>query len=353
MFKLRNLFILMVALLVASPVFAQSAAPTVSLGKTDALGSFLVGKDGMTLYMFSPDPLNNSVCYDKCAEAWPPLIVDSADKLTVADGIPGDFATFARKDGKLQVTYNGLPLYYWFKDAKAGDTTGNRVGRVWWVVPPATVYAAPDAKLGSVLVGPKGMTLYKYTLDSANTSACSGKCATNWPPLTVKTAADVVPGLNLQGKLDTIKRDDGTLQVTYNGIPLYYYIKDKARGDSTGEDVGDKWYTITPETVGVAKAGDASMLVSFDGMTLYTYADDKPDTSNCTGDCLKAWTPFTVGLLERVNAGAGVSGKVATIKFNDESLQVTYNGLPLYLAKGDKKPGDATGVGDEWATVKP
>jgi predicted lipoprotein with Yx(FWY)xxD motif len=353
MFKLKNLFIVLVALLVASPVFAQATATTVSLGKTDALGTFLVGKDGLTLYVFTPDPLNESVCTDKCAEAWPPLTVDSADKLTVADGIPGDFATITRKDGSLQVTYNGLPLYYWFKDAKAGDTTGHRVARTWWVVPPATVYGAPDAKLGTVLVGPKGMTLYKYTQDGPNSSACSGKCATNWPPLTVKSADELVPGVNLRGKFDTIKRDDGSLQVTYNGAPLYYYAKDKARGDSTGEEVGEKWYTIVPETVGVAKAGDADALVSMDGMTLYTYAKDTAGTSTCTGDCLKAWTPFTVGLLERVNAGAGAGGKLATIKFNDDSLQVTYNGAPLYLAKSDKKPGDATAASGDWATVKP
>src|SRR5258705_7517971 len=104
MFKLKNLIIVLLALVVASPVFAQGATSTVSLGKTDLFGNILVGKDGMTLYIFTPDPLNDSVCYDKCAETWPPLLVDSADKLTVAEGVTGEFGTFARKDGALQVT---------------------------------------------------------------------------------------------------------------------------------------------------------------------------------------------------------------------------------------------------------
>src|SRR6185295_9675754 len=124
---------------------------------------------------------------------WPPLIVESADKITVGEGIPGTFSTIKRKDGKLQVAHNGVALYYWFKDTKAGDTTGNRVGRVWWVVPPATVYAQRVPTVGNVLVGDKGMTLYIYTKDTAATkdaaavSNCYDQCATNWPPLLVKS----------------------------------------------------------------------------------------------------------------------------------------------------------------------
>jgi predicted lipoprotein with Yx(FWY)xxD motif len=356
MSKLRSLILLLFVVLAASPVYAQSTTPLISLGESKELGKFLVGKDGMTLYSYPLDNVNESVCYDQCAKAWPPLMVDSADQITAAEGIPGKFATTTRKDGKLQVTYNGMPLYYWFKDAKAGDTTGHRVGRIWWVVPPATVAAEKLPKVGNVLVGPTGMTLYLWKKDTADTSTCYDQCATNWPPLTVKSADEIVPGVNLLGKFGTLTRKDNTLQVTYNGMPLYYYAKDKAIGDATGEGVGDAWYTIVPETVGVSKNKDlGDILISYDGMTLYTYAKDSEGKSTCTGDCAKAWPPFNVLPDERLAASADVKGKLETIKREDGGLQVTYNGMPLYVYAKDKVPGDATGqnVGNVWAVVKP
>jgi len=368
MLKLRNLVVLLVALLmVATPVLAQTSEPTdsdkgegseylVSLNKTEELGEFLVGEGGMTLYSYTPDPLDKSVCNGKCAEAWPPLTVESADKITADEEIPGDFGTTKRDDGTLQVTYNGIPLYYWFKDTKAGDTTGQRVGNIWWVVPPATAYNQRVPKLGSVLVGPKGMTLYMFTKDTADTSNCYDKCAENWPPLTVKSADELVGTPNIPGKFGTTERKDGTLQVTYNGMPLYYWKDDKARGDTLGENVGKVWFTVVPETV-VASKSDAvpSFLSATGGMTLYTFTKDAAGVSNCTGDCLKNWPAYTVMEGDRLMAGAGVTGKLDTIKRDDGSLQVTYNGMPLYFYKADKAPGDTTGdkVGDVWFAAKP
>src|SRR5262245_51514731 len=153
MFKLRNLVLLLCLVMIAVPVLAQDSSHTVSLGSSDTLGSYLVGPNGMTLYSFTPDPLNDTVCYDKCATSWPPLTVDSADNLSAADGIPGTLSTVTRTDGTLQVAYNGMPLYYWFKDAAPGDTTGQRVGNVWWIVPPATVSVSNNPTLGHILTG--------------------------------------------------------------------------------------------------------------------------------------------------------------------------------------------------------
>ncbi len=376
MFKVRNvkgLALLALTMLLATPALAQQATPaptaaatqapapvvpdtvSIGLGTTKVFAKFMVGTDGMTLYNFTKDTLNQSVCYDQCAIAWPPLLVKSAAGITVAAGIPGKFDTTARKDGTLQVTYNGQPLYYWFHDKIAGDTTGNRVGRVWWVMPPATVYSSYDPKLGSILVGPTGMTVYMFAKDTPGVSACTDQCATAWPPLTVKAATDIVPGVNLPGKFDVLTRADGTLQVTYNGAPLYYFNKDKALGDTNGEAVGKSWFTIVPETVSASKT-DAlgTFLISYDGMTLYTFANDTANTSACTGDCAKTWPPFTVGSVDRMAVGTGLSGKLATIKRDDGSLQVTYNGLPLYLYKTDKTPGDTTGqgVGNVWSVAK-
>jgi len=105
----------------------------VNLGQNDTLGSFLVDDKGMTLYLFTKDAPNTTVCYDKCATAWPPL-------LTTGDPVAGEgvdaslFGTTNRTDGTVQVTYNGWPLYYYEKDKAPGDVVGQDVGGVWYVV---------------------------------------------------------------------------------------------------------------------------------------------------------------------------------------------------------------------------
>src|SRR6185436_10464748 len=105
--KLRSLILVVgLLLLVAIPVLAQDEEYTLNLGQSDDLGSYLVGPNGMTLYIFSPDPLDKSVCTAKCAENWPPLTVDSADAVTVDEAIPGTAGTTTREDGTIQVTYN-------------------------------------------------------------------------------------------------------------------------------------------------------------------------------------------------------------------------------------------------------
>jgi predicted lipoprotein with Yx(FWY)xxD motif len=354
MFKFRNLVLALCLLLLVTPALAQE--PTISLGTSDELGSYLVGPDGMTLYSFSRDPLNETVCYDRCAENWPPLLVESADEITVAEGIPGTFSTVERTDGTLQVAYNGIPLYYWARDEAVGDTTGHRVGRVWWVVPPATVYAQPIPELGSTLVGPNGMTLYMFTNDEPGVSNCYDQCAENWPPLTVESADDVVAGVNLLGELGTTERTDGTLQVTYNGWPLYYWKDDAAIGDATGEGVGDVWYTIAPEAFGVSSTDElGEFLVTADGMTVYLFSNDEAGVSNCADECAEAWPPVTVSAEQRLAAAGGIEGEWGTIERADGSLQVTYNGMPLYLYAEDAAPGDTNGqgVGDVWWVVEP
>ncbi len=106
--------------------------------------------------------------------------------------------------------------------------------------------AVGKTSLGSVLVDGTGMTLYVFAKDTANDgkSACYGQCATNWPPATVTGAPAKPAGAN--GTLATITRDDGTLQVTYNGMPLYRFAPDKAPGDTKGDGVGGVWSVAKP-----------------------------------------------------------------------------------------------------------
>jgi predicted lipoprotein with Yx(FWY)xxD motif len=107
------------------------------------------------------------------------------------------------------------------------------------------VKVANIAKLGPILTDAKGMTLYRYTPDQANTSNCYDQCATNWPPLLVTSGQTLAP-TGLQGTLGLTTRKDGAKQVTYNGVPLYYFAKDVKTGDTAGQGVGSVWYVVKP-----------------------------------------------------------------------------------------------------------
>jgi predicted lipoprotein with Yx(FWY)xxD motif len=245
--------------------------------------------------------------------------------------------------------------------------------------------------LGSFLVDEKDMTLYLFTKDTPNTSNCYDKCATSWPPLLTSGNPVSSEGIDTS-KLGTTTRKDGSVQVTYNGWPLYYFAKDKAAGDVTGQDVGSVWFVVSPAGEKVEAAAQAtepavsatesasaatepattsapastgaatvnlgkdaklgSFLVDGKGMTLYLFTKDTPNTSVCYDKCAAAWPPLlTTG--DPV-AGQGVdASKFGTTTRKDGSIQVTYNGWPLYYFAKDKAAGDVTGqgVGDVWFVV--
>ena len=105
---------------------------TVVLGET-SLGMVLVDAEGMTLYGFTADTDGVSTCYDTCAENWPPLTGDAS--ATLGDGLDASLLTVVeRTDGTTQLKYGDWPLYYFAADTAAGDTNGQGVGGVWFVV---------------------------------------------------------------------------------------------------------------------------------------------------------------------------------------------------------------------------
>lgn len=97
-----------------------------------AVDGVLTGPSGMTLYTFDRDAAGSgkSVCNGPCATNWPPLMV--ADSATAA----GDYSIITRDDGKKQWALKGKPLYYWSKDTKPGDKTGDGFNKVWQVAKP-------------------------------------------------------------------------------------------------------------------------------------------------------------------------------------------------------------------------
>jgi len=99
------------------------------------LGDILVDADGLTAYVFLQDTGSESTCYDECEAAWPPIVVDGDP--VAGDGVDGSLlGTTERDDGTTQVTYDGQPLYLFASDAAPGDTNGQGVGEVWFVVGP-------------------------------------------------------------------------------------------------------------------------------------------------------------------------------------------------------------------------
>ncbi len=119
----------------AAPSVAPSEAPapaTVGLAE-NALGQILVDAEGLTLYGFTVDADGVSACYDDCAAAWPPLLAEG--EATAGAGLDAALLTTVdRTDGTKQLKYGDWPLYYFAADAAAGDTNGQGVNDVWFVV---------------------------------------------------------------------------------------------------------------------------------------------------------------------------------------------------------------------------
>jgi len=111
-------------------------------------------------------------------------------------------------------------------------------------------------KLGRILVNSRGHTLYLFLKDRNGRSACSGTCARFWPPLLSRGRPTAGPGVK-PSLLGTTSRSNGTLQVTYNGHPLYSYALDKRTGQTNGEgssNFGAKWYAVSASGAAVVKA---------------------------------------------------------------------------------------------------
>jgi len=111
--------------------------------------------------------------------------------------------------------------------------------------------------IGPVLADAKGFTLYWYAKDTKMTSACTGSCATAWPPLAGRPQAAM--GVHLVGKFGTIKRASGMLQATYKGHPLYTYAGDSAPGQTKGNGLDGIWHVLHVNPKGAVAPPGAMM----------------------------------------------------------------------------------------------
>jgi predicted lipoprotein with Yx(FWY)xxD motif len=121
-----------------APGVSTTAAAGVELKTaTSAAGPIVVDKDGKSVYFFTKDVKDSptSACKDACAAAWP--AVTTSSDVPAVEGIAGTVGTITTAGGTKQITINGMPVYYYAKDAKAGDILGEGINNVWYLVSPS------------------------------------------------------------------------------------------------------------------------------------------------------------------------------------------------------------------------
>jgi predicted lipoprotein with Yx(FWY)xxD motif len=250
----------------AAPLAVQPAANAVAAAvptkliavELPSIGQVLTDQDGFTLYRFDKDTAKppKSTCDGDCATAWPPVVAQGDVEVQGLDASVVGKVT--RTDGSEQVTVGGWPVYRFAKDTKPGDAKGQAVGGTWFGVTPtggkagALASQAGNTKLsageiagvGPILTDQDGFTLYLFTKDTKkpSKSTCEGACATTWPPVIAKGE------IQLEGVdkkiVSTVKRADGSEQVTVGGWPVYRFSKDTAPGEANGQGVNGTWFTI-------------------------------------------------------------------------------------------------------------
>ncbi|MGW5850548.1 SCO0930 family lipoprotein [Streptomyces sp. NPDC055254] len=249
-----------------------------------ALGAAVTDGEGFTLYRFdkdTPEPPKSN-CEGDCATAWPPVPADAA---TAGAGLDaGLLGSVARTDGTRQLTLAGWPVYRYAKDVKPGDTLGEGVGGTWHVLGPDGKPAAPakagggqgaghagggqagkeaakdgakeagqgielsadrNAKLGTIVADAEGQTLYRFDKDSAwpMKTACLGACLDTWKPAE-PVDKEKVSGISPE-LIGTMKRPDGTEQLTIDCWPVYSFTGDTEPGDITGHGKQGLWFAVT------------------------------------------------------------------------------------------------------------
>ncbi len=219
------------------------------------------------------------------------------------------------------------------------------------------VKVTTNGQFGDILTDASGRTLYLFKNDRRLESNCSGGCLTAWPPLLTEETPVAGDGVD-QSRLGTITRADGTVQVAFNGWPLYYWQDDVEEGDTDGQDRGDVWFVVSPFGGPVHTSAKIELnedlqfgdiITDESGRVLYLWKRDEKDTSHCNGRCALNWPPLLTADDPASSEGLPAD-RLGTITRDDGSTQATYNGWPLYYWFLDSEPGDALGqeVGRTW-----
>jgi predicted lipoprotein with Yx(FWY)xxD motif len=299
-----------------------------------------------------------------CTTAWPPLM--ASGPLVATGGVQQKGLGTVTRNGVTQVTYFGKPLYRFINDTKAHEVNGEDVAAfngTWYLdhtngvpaveVPTVNTEVSPNGIVLSSPTASGGRTLYLLTADTRKMSACTGPCAALWPPLLTSSGHAVAGRGVSRAGFGTVRRADGTTQVTYAGHPVYFFAFDLGAGAPAGLTNGEYlidpapvdgvWYTVLPQglpnpgttTVGSETAGGTTILAVTGGFThvvatLYAFSADSATASKCNGQCAMIWPPVITTTPAAVS-GMAAGAKLGTIQRADGTFQVTYNGHPLYF----------------------
>jgi predicted lipoprotein with Yx(FWY)xxD motif len=356
---------------------ATTGGATVITTEHTKFGTVLVTGTGESLYTFSGDKfpfaatglqlnctgLNVAASGTPCTTAWPPL---TASSVIAKKGVRQHELGTVTRNGVTQVTYFGEPLYGFVADTAANDVNGEDVSAFNgnWFLDQTDGLPAVETPTVSTEISPNGIilssatasgtrSLYMLTSDTPRTSNCgtAGGCVALWPPLLTNHRAVAGTGTD-RHLIGTIRRSDGTFQVTYAGHPLYFFALDLAAGATAGEINGEHiedpapvngvWYNLLPNgnpdagtaniqsessngTSILADAGAVNGVIS----TLYAFSADTPTQSHCTGMCAQAWPPVLTQSAPTAS-GAASGSLLGAIARGDGTFQVTYDGHPLY-----------------------
>lgn len=242
-----------------------------------------------------------------------------------------------------------------------------------------TASATISGKTVTILTNAQGMTLYYFTPDTSTATACTGACASSWPPLLFTDSGSPTAATKLPGELEVYANANGK-QVIYNDHPLYTFSGDSSAGQTNGQGVGGKWFVATTDlakntataaaatptpaaSTGAAIVKTASatvggkavtILTNAQGMTLYYFTPDTSTKSACTSGCASSWPPLLFAGTGNPQAAVKLPGELE-VYANANGKQITYNDHPLYTFSGDTAPGQTNGqgVGGKWfvATV--
>ena len=362
---------------VAHTAKATTSGATVITTEQTKFGTVLATGTGGSLYTFSGDAfpfattglqlnctaLNVTSTGEPCTTPWMPL---TASSVIAEHGVQQSGLGTVTRNGVTQVTYFGKPLYTFIADTAPNDVNGEDVSAFngnWFldqtdgvpavVTPTVSTEISPNGIILSSATASGTRSLYMLTADNRRASICgtAGGCIALWPPLLTNHRAIAGTGTD-RHLFGTIRRSDGTFQVTYAGHPLYFFALDLAAGAKAGEINGEHiedpapvngvWYNVLPNgnpdpgtaniqsessngTSILADAGAVNGVVS----TLYAFSADTSMQSNCTGMCAQIWPPVLTQTAPTAS-GAASGSLLGAIPRSDGTFQVTYNGHPLY-----------------------
>lgn len=216
--------------------------------------------------------------------------------------------------------------------------------------------------IGAFLIDDGGRTLYVNTGEFDDRSSCYGDCTEQWEPVLLGETLDIGSGV-LVAQVGAVVREEGTIQITYGGYPLYRSTADARIGDMNGLGTDGSWFPVTAsgqpvDVTGVVslvpanidalergfRVGRGTFLVNGEGVALYAHAGDS-DISACYGDCADNWPPVipAAGLSVASSLDEALVGRAVR---DDGTEQLTYGGHPLYYYAADTESGSTAGHGE-------